>query len=365
MSASTVAVRFAGIAKEFMVSNTLDLGFISIRWYGLIIAFGLLLAALFGGRIAYKWKISLDKMVDVLLYGVIFGILGARLYYVAFKWADYRDDLWSIFEIWNGGLAIYGGIIGGLLAAFVVCKLEHINIRNLLDMVGMSLLIGQGIGRWGNFVNQEAFGTFTYKHFGMMSDTVADYITRNPAAFGLEGVKDIPQYIADNDLYVHPTFFYESVWCLVGFGLLYLILRKFRTFSGELFLCYGVWYGFGRMVIEGLRTDSLFIGSTSLRVSQVLSGALCLICLALLVTLKVHFKRHPKPIEGIDYFPEKTEKEKAVEARRAEQKALRQKAKQVKIRDGIIVQTTPKTASAPETEAEPSAPEETADDVPT
>ena len=343
MTASTVAVHFAGIAKEFMVSNTLDLGFISVRWYGVIIAFGLLLAALFGGRIAYKWKISLDKMVDVLLYGVIFGIIGARLYYVAFKWEDFRDNLWSIFEIWNGGLAIYGGIIGGLAAALVVCKLEHINVRNLLDMVGMSLLIGQGIGRWGNFANQEAFGSITYKHWGMMSDTVADFIARNPKAFGLEGVENIPQYLADNDLYVHPTFFYESVWCFVGFALLYLILRKFRTFSGELFLCYGVWYGLGRMVIEGLRTDSLFIGNTSIRVSQVLSGALCLLCFVLLLVFKIHFKRHPKPIEGIDYFPEKTEKEKRAEQRRAEQKAMRQKAKQVKIRDGKIVRPEPKT----------------------
>lgn len=350
MSASTVAVRFAGIAKEFMVSNTLDLGFISVRWYGIIIAFGLLLAALFGGRIAYKWKISLDKMVDVLLYGVIFGIVGARLYYVAFKWEDFSGDLWSVFEIWNGGLAIYGGIIGGLLAALVVCKLEHINVRNLLDMVGMSLLIGQGIGRWGNFANQEAFGSITYKHWGMMSDTVADYIARNPKTFGLEGVENIPQYIADNDLYVHPTFFYESVWCLVGFAILYLILRKFRTFSGELFLCYGVWYGFGRMMIEGLRTDSLFIGETSIRVSQLVSGALCLVCLVLLIVFKIHFKRHPKPIEGIDCFPEKTEKELAAEQKRAERKALRQKAKQVKIRDGKIVRPAEKTPAAPKAE---------------
>ena len=183
-----------------------------------------------------------------------------------------------------------------------------------------------------------------------MSDTVADYIARNPKTFGLEGVENIPQYIADNDLYVHPTFFYESVWCLVGFAILYLILRKFRTFSGELFLCYGVWYGFGRMMIEGLRTDSLFIGETSIRVSQLVSGALCLVCLVLLIVFKIHFKRHPKPIEGIDYFPEKTEKELAAEQKRAERKALRQKAKQVKIRDGKIVRPAEKTPAAPKAE---------------
>lgn len=334
MDAFTVPVHFAGIAKEFIVSNTLNLGFTTVRWYGVIIAFGFLLAALFGGRIAYTWKINLDKMIDVLLYGTIFGIIGARLYYVAFRWDYYGSHLSEIPKIWEGGLAIYGGIIGGILAGFIVSKLEKLNFFNLLDMVAMSLLIGQGIGRWGNFANQEAFGTITHKNWGMMSEIVAQYISEHPASFGLENVTDIPQYIADNDLYVHPTFFYESVWCLLGFGLLYLILKKCRRFSGQLFLCYGVWYGFGRMVIEGMRTDSLYIGNTSIRVSQVLSGVLMLICLVLLVTLTIHYKRHPKPIEGIDFFPPKTEKELAAEEKKRQRKELRQKAKEMRIRDG-------------------------------
>ena len=334
MDAFTVAVRFAGIAKEFMVSNTLNLGFTTVRWYGVIIAFGFLLAALFGGRIAYTWKINLDKMIDVLLYGTIFGIIGARLYYVAFRWDYYGSHLADIPKIWEGGLAIYGGIIGGILAGYIVCRLEKLNFFNLLDMVAMSLLIGQGIGRWGNYANQEAFGTITGKHWGMMSEIVSQYISEHPASFGLENVTDIPQYIADNDLYVHPTFFYESVWCLLGFGLLYLILKKCRRFSGQLFLCYGVWYGFGRMIIEGLRTDSLYIGSTSIRVSQVLSGALMLICLVLLITLTIHYKRHPKPIEGIDFFPPKSEKELAAEEKKRQRKELRKKGKEMRIRDG-------------------------------
>lgn len=334
MEAFTVPVHFAGIAKEFIVSNTLNLGFTTVRWYGVIIAFGFLLAALFGGRIAYTWKISLDKMIDVLLYGTIFGIIGARLYYVAFRWDYYGSHLSEIPKIWEGGLAIYGGIIGGILAGYIVSRLEKLNFFNLLDMVAMSLLIGQGIGRWGNFANQEAFGTITHKNWGMMSEIVTQYISEHPASFGLENVADIPQYIADNNLYVHPTFFYESVWCLLGFGLLYLILKTCRRFSGQLFLCYGVWYGFGRMVIEGMRTDSLYIGNTSIRVSQVLSGALMLICLVLLVTLTVHYKRHPKPIEGIDFFPPKTEKELAAEEKKRQRKALRQKAKEMRIRDG-------------------------------
>ena len=337
MEAQTVIVKFANIAKEFSVSNTLDLGFTTVRWYGVIIAFGFLLAVLFGGRIAYKWKINLDKMIDVLLYGTIGGIVGARLYYVAFKWDYYGQHLSDIFKIWEGGLAIYGGIIGGILAAFIVCKIEKLNFFNLLDMVSMSLLIGQGIGRWGNYANQEAFGSLTNKNWGMMSDTVAEYISRNASYFGLGNVDNVKQYIADNDLYVHPTFFYESVWCILGFFVLYIIMKKRRKFSGQLFLCYGVWYGFERMVVEGLRSDSLYIGNTSIRVSQALSAVLMLVSLVLLISLYVKFTKRPKPIEGIDFFPPKSEKELEAEKRKAEKKALKKKARSVVIRDGKIV----------------------------
>ncbi|MGN0469141.1 MAG: prolipoprotein diacylglyceryl transferase [Acutalibacteraceae bacterium] len=333
----TVLVKFAGIAKEFAVSKTLDLGFTTVRWYGVIIAFGFLLAVLFGGRIAYKWKINLDKMIDVLLYGTIGGIIGARLYYVLFRWDYYSQHLSEIVKIWEGGLAIYGGIIGGLLCAFLVCKIEKINYLNLLDMASMSLLIGQGIGRWGNYANQEAFGSFTNKNWGMMSDTVVSYIESNASYYGLENVDNIPQYISDNNLYVHPTFFYESVWCILGFVLLYIVLRKCRKFSGQLFLCYGVWYGVERAVVEGLRSDSLYIGSSNIRVSQLLSAVLAVVCFALLVCLYIKYTKHPKPIEGIDYFPPKSEKELEAERKKQEKKAMRKKAKSVVIRDGKIV----------------------------
>lgn len=364
MGAQTVLVKFAGIAKEFSVSNTINLGFTTVRWYGAIIAFGFLLAVLFGGRIAWKWKINLDKMIDVLLFGTIGGILGARLYYVAFKWDYYSQHLSEIVRIWEGGLAIYGGIIGGLLAAFIVCKVEKLNFFNLLDMASMSLLIGQGIGRWGNYANQEAFGSITYKNWGMMSDTVADYISKNASYFNLDNVGDVKEYIAQNNLYVHPTFFYESVWCLLGFLVLYLIMRKRRKFSGQLFLCYGVWYGFERMVVEGLRSDSLYIGSSSIRVSQALSAALMLVSLVLLIALYIRFTKHPKPIEGIDYFPPKSEKELREEKLRAEKKALKKQAKGVVIRDGkIVARRSESTAEAGDVkraadQAEEKAPEE-------
>lgn len=318
-----VMVKFAGIAREFFVTPTLDLGFTTVRWYGAIIAFGFLLAVLFGGRIAYVWKINLDKMIDVLLFGAIGAITGARLYYVFFKWDYYSLHLDEIYKIWEGGLAIYGGIIGGLLCAFVVCKIEKINIPNLLDMVGMSLLIGQGIGRWGNYANQEAFGSFTNCNFGMMSDTVIAYIERNPAYYGLEGVSDIGGYIAENNLYVHPTFFYESVWCILGFFVLYIVLKKARKFSGQLFLMYGVWYGLERFIVEGLRSDSLYIANTNLRVSQLISMALVLVCGVLLIYNLIKYTKHPKPIEGIDYFPPLSEKEQAALKIKEEKKAKR------------------------------------------
>ncbi len=301
-------VTFGGIDSVFDVSSVFcefNIGdkFFQIKWYGVIIAFGFTLAALFGGRIAYTWRINLSKMVDVLIYGTFGGIIGARAYYVIFQWDYYSQNPAEIFQIWNGGLAIYGGIIGGILAAFITCKLEKLNFYNLLDMVGMSLLIGQGIGRWGNYANQEAFGTFTNGNFGMMSKKVAAYIASHPDKFGLEGVTDVSTYIEENNLFVHPTFFYEFVWCMLGFLVLYITLKKFRKFSGQLFLSYGIWYGLGRTFIEGLRTDSLYVAGTNLRVSQVLSICIVIVCAVVLVAMLIKVRKHPVKIEGVDYFP--------------------------------------------------------------
>ncbi len=333
-------VTFGGIDKVFEVSNYVDLGFTTVRWYGIIIAFGFTLAVLFGGRTAYVWKINLDKMIDVLLYGTVSAIIGARLYYVIFAWDNYKNNLSDIFKIWEGGLAIYGGIIAGILAAFVVCKVEKLNFCNLLDMVGMSLLIGQGIGRWGNYANQEAFGGFTNANWGMMSDKVIEYIARNPAQFGLEnisGKEEIAEYIAQNNLFVHPTFFYESVWCILGFFILYIILKKFRKFSGQLFLCYGLWYGLERMIVEGMRTDSLYVGNSTLRVSQLISLVLVVVCGTLLIGLTIKYTKNPKPIEGVDYFPPKTEKELLAEKNKHMKKALKRKKRRMKIENGKMV----------------------------
>ena len=299
----TTDVKFTALDHIFKVSSVfceLDLPFLSapltIRWYGVIIAFGLVLAVLLGGRLAYKWKIDIYKMLDILIYGTFGGIIGARLYYVICEWDYYGQHPAEILQIWNGGLAIYGGLIGGLLCALIVCIVEKINILNLLDLCSMSFLIGQGVGRWGNFANQEAFGVNTDLPWGMYSAKTQAYLEE----LALSGT-DLK---VDPTAPVHPTFLYESLWCLLGAALLYLYYRKCRKFSGQLFLLYGVWYGLERAVVEGLRTDSLYIGSTGIRTSQLLSVALVIVSAVLYTIFTIKYTMHPKPIEGIDYVKE-------------------------------------------------------------
>ena len=303
-----VIVYFKAIERGFSIHQVLFqfslFGFdFVVRWYGVLIALGFTLAVLFGGRMAYKWKMNLDKMLDVLIYGTILGIIGARLYYVIFQWDLYKDNLSSIFKTWEGGLAMYGGLIGGLLGAYIACRVRKLNFRNLLDLAGMSFLIGQGIGRWGNFTNQEAFGTNTSLPWGMWSEKIAEYVTDNQSMFQQKGITMTAGTMADK-AYVHPTFLYESLWCLLGFAVLYIICKKYRKFSGQIFLCYGIWYGTGRMIIEGFRTDSLYLGGTSIRVSQLLSAVVVATCAALLAVLLVRYKKNPQPIEGVDFFVE-------------------------------------------------------------
>ncbi len=316
----STTVYFSAFDKGFEVSSVLaEFNLfgnpVTIRWYGAIIAFGFLLAVLWGGRMAYKWKMSLDKMIDVLIYGTFAAIIGARLYYVIFRWDYYSTHLGEIIQIWNGGLAIYGGIIGGIIAAFITCRFNKLNFFNLLDCAGMSLLIGQGIGRWGNFANQEAFGSNTDMPWGMISEKTTLYLVDHKDELEALGMTVDPYSP------VHPTFLYESLWCLGSFLILLLIYKKFRKFSGQLFLTYGVLYGTGRAIIEGFRTDSLYIGDTTLRVSQVLSAVVALLFLAALIFMLIKVKKNPKPIEGVDYFPEPTPKK--VKKKNADKNAMK------------------------------------------
>lgn len=315
------AVRFTGIDHVFNVYSTFcefslfGVDF-SIKFYGVIIAFGFLLAVLFGGRMAYKWKLDLNKMLDILLFGTIGGILGARLYYVVFEWEYYSHHLAEIPQIWHGGLAIYGGLIGGIIGAYFTCRRNGLNFFKLLDLAGMSFLIGQGIGRWGNYANQEAFGTNTEGFLGMSSSKVTEYIYAHESEFLEKGIS------MDPALPVHPTFLYESIWCIFSFFVLYLICRKAYKFSGQLILGYGILYGLERTVVEGLRTDSLYIGSTSLRVSQVLSLVLAVCCLAVMIIKLVQLKKNPVPFSPVEELPPEldyqldTEKEEQLEKRK-------------------------------------------------
>ena len=300
-------VYFKAIEKGFSIPSVLaEFSFfglpISIKWYGVIIAFGFLLAVLLGGRGAYKWRMSLDKMIDVLIYGTMLGIIGARLYYVLANWSYYKDHISSILSVWEGGLAIYGGLIGGIIAGFIVCKVRKLNFYNLLDLCALSFLVGQGIGRWGNFTNQEIFGSNTNLPWGMWSQKVADFITSSQAELAAKGISINAGSLADK-AYVHPLFLYESLWCLLGFAVLYTICQKYRKFSGEILLLYGIWYGTGRAVIESFRLDGIPLGDIGITLSQVRSVSLAVVCAVLLLILLRKYKKNPKPIEGVDFYP--------------------------------------------------------------
>lgn len=285
-------VDFPGLGWTFNISaEAFHIGSLSVKWYGIIIAFGFTLACIYGGRKAYKWKMNLDGMLDVLIYGTIFAVIGARLYYVAFHWYSFKDNLIDIFKIWEGGLAIYGGIIGALIGAAIACKKAKVDFRNLLDLGALGLLIGQGIGRWGNFMNQEAFGTNTTTAlFRMSSPKITQTLLYEQEMLLAKGIT------VDPFAPVHPTFLYESIWCLLGFFILDYVLRKHRRYKGQIFLLYGVWYGLERMIVEGMRTDSLYIGSSNIRVSQLLSLLIVVAAIFYLIYDFIRLKKGTLPM---------------------------------------------------------------------
>ena len=252
-------IRFPKLGLEMTVESTAFTLFgFSVTWYGILITIGMMLAMIYVFRRMRSFGLDPDRALDGIIGGVIGGILGARLYYVIFHWDSYAGDWKMIFNIRNGGLAVYGGLIGGLLVGSVVCKLRKVRLLPMFDLVSLGFLIGQCIGRWGNFTNHEAFGCNTDSIFGMTSGKIQSWIERNYTDGSL---------IADQP--VHPCFFYESMWCLLGFLLLHIISKKWRKFDGQIFLMYVIWYGSGRFFIERLRTDSLYAGT--LKISQVVA----------------------------------------------------------------------------------------------
>lgn len=249
-------VRFPKLGIEMTVQEqAFAIGPFSVRWYGVLIGFGFLLAVLYSFRCAKKMDINEDKLLDVIIWGIIGGIIGARLYFVIFFAGDFftgptfMDNFLKIFKTYEGGLGFYGGLMGALLAAGMTAKIKKMNIPALFDQIALGFLIGQGIGRWGNFMNQEAFGSPTDLPWGMASDMTGG----------------VP---------VHPCFLYESLLCIFGFVLLHLFTRKFRRYDGQTFLLYIIWYGLIRFFIESLRTDSLLVRGTQIKVSM-LVAALC------------------------------------------------------------------------------------------
>lgn len=256
-------VSFPGLGLSFEISPiAFSIGDLHIHWYGIIIATGLLLAVLYAYFSAKRFNVDNNKLIDCVLVGVIAGVIGARAYYVLFKLDYYIAHPSEIIMISNGGLAIYGGLIGGIIGGCITAKILKMKIMPILDVAVLGFLIGQGIGRWGNFFNQEAFGTVTDLPWGMVSSNT--------------GMKA-----------VHPCFLYESIWCLSGFVLLHFLSKKYQKYSGQVFYGYLVWYGFERMIVEGLRTDSLYLPFSlfgmDIRVSQVLSGVIFLVGIILLI----------------------------------------------------------------------------------
>ncbi len=240
-----------------------------IYWYGILIAFGFFLAYLYCTRQSKKFGIRPEDLVDLLLFAVPLCILGARAYYVIFYLDLYRRedgslDFMEMLRIWDGGLAIYGGILVAVLVLAVFCKVRKISFLAFADLGVFGLLIGQCVGRWGNFINIEAYGGVTDLPWRMCSASIAQEL------FLQKGLIDQAAYdaILEGTLGVHPTFFYESLWNLIGFGILLLLLHRGRKFDGQTFYTYLIWYGLGRFWIEGLRTDSLYLFHTGLRVSQ-------------------------------------------------------------------------------------------------
>lgn len=232
---TTVSFPGLGIGEFTMSKIALRFGNIKVAWYGLIIVTGIILTVLYVMWRAKRQNISSDTILDLALALVLSGVVGARLYYVLTS-LDRYDSFWDVFKIWEGGLGIYGGIIAGAVALLVMTKIKKLNFLQLADIIAPAVFIGQAIGRWGNFVNGEAFGSETTLPWRM-------------------GIGS-----GDGAIFVHPTFLYESLWTLTGFILLHFLFRH-RRYNGQMMLCTFGWYGFGRMFIELLRTDSLYICS--------------------------------------------------------------------------------------------------------
>ena len=242
-----------------------------IYWYGIIIAFGFAIAVIYAMIKCGDFGLNSDQVTDYLVWGTVFGIIGARTYYVLFNFDNFRNDLISVFYIWNGGIAIYGSVIGAFVTGLVVSKIKHLNCFKMFDLASIGFLIGQIVGRWGNFVNAEAYGR----------------------PFSSQELSSLPFWAMGigypTSTYVHPIFLYESLWNLIGLILIFIVIKPHIRFGGEITTFYFGWYGFGRFFTEGIRGgDELYFLNTNIRVSQMLAAILFFISLLIFILKFTH-----------------------------------------------------------------------------
>ncbi|HHQ7206528.1 TPA: prolipoprotein diacylglyceryl transferase [Staphylococcus aureus] len=278
-----------GIVFNYIDPVAFNLGPLSVRWYGIIIAVGILLGYFVAQRALVKAGLHKDTLVDIIFYSALFGFIAARIYFVIFQWPYYAENPGEIIKIWHGGIAIHGGLIGGFIAGVIVCKVKNLNPFQIGDIVAPSIILAQGIGRWGNFMNHEAHG-------GPVSRAFLEQL-------------HLPNFIIENmyinGQYYHPTFLYESIWDVAGFIILVNIRKHLKL--GETFFLYLTWYSIGRFFIEGLRTDSLMITS-NIRVAQLVSILLILISISLIVYRRI--KYNPPLYSKVGALPWPTKKVK-------------------------------------------------------
>lgn len=287
MSDTAVAFPHLGIYLDNVPKNFTVFGF-TIALYGAVIAVGMAAGLWMALRVAKKYGHDPELVWDYFLYGIFFGLLGARIYYVVFSWDYYKDNLLDIFNLRKGGLAIYGGVIAAFLTLYIFCRKKKVNYFTLVDICVPGLALGQAIGRWGNFFNREAFGEYTDCLFAMRLPEAAvrpHEITEAIAAHAVDGA-----------IQVHPTFLYECLWNLAVVAAM-LIVWKYKKFEGEIALVYLGGYGLGRSVIEGFRTDQLHLGGTQIAVSQLLAVVLVIFSVVTYVVVMGKKRRKDRETE--------------------------------------------------------------------
>ena len=286
-----------GIYLDHVGKSISVFGF-EIAYYGIIIGLAILIGFLIATSEAKRTRQNPEDYLDMGIIGVIAGIAGARIFYVVFSWDMYRDNLLDIFNLREGGLAIYGGVIAAVIAVFIMARVKHLSPFQILDTVAMAILNGQMLGRWGNFFNREAFGEYTDSLFAMRLplDAVRSGDVTELMREHMERIDGV-SYIQ-----VHPTFLYESLWCCALLIIL-VLYRKHKKYEGELFLMYIFGYGLGRVWIEGLRTDQLLIPGIGLPVSQVIAGCVVIFAGAALLYLRKNHKKIPMMKSRKQYEP--------------------------------------------------------------